>query len=108
MLRRLLSYLSLTAFMVLTLSFNGYALEDAAASTSDNTFILIASSLTITLVAIVGALAMSFAIHSGLTGMSRNPAAGDKIATSLIIGLALIEALVIYAFVIAFLLQAKM
>lgn len=107
MLKRLSLYLSLTAFMVLTLSFNGYAEEAAAAASASNPFIPFASSLTITLAAIAGALSMSFAIYAGLTGMSRNPAAGGRIATSLIIGLALIESLVIYAFVIAFLLQAK-
>ncbi len=93
--------------MVLTLSFNGYAEEAAAAAATSNPLFPFAAGLTITLVAIAGALSMSHAIYGGLTGIARNPAAGGRIATSLIIGLALIESLVIYAFVIAFLLQAK-
>ncbi len=106
MLKRLPLYFSLTAFIVLALSFNGYA-EEAAAVATSNPLIPIASGLAIALAAIGGALAQGLAIYGGLTGISRNPGAGGRITTSLIIGLALIESLVIYAFVIAFLLQAK-
>ena len=42
-----------------------------------------------------------------LNGIARNPNASDKIFTPMIVGLALIESLVIYGLVIAFILQGK-
>jgi F-type H+-transporting ATPase subunit c len=42
-----------------------------------------------------------------MEGIARNPGASGKIMTSMIIGLALIESLVIYALVISFMLLGK-
>jgi len=50
-----------------------------------------------------GALGQGKTASSGRDGLARNPAASDKVFTPMIIGLALIESLVLYAFVIAFL-----
>ncbi len=47
------------------------------------------------------------ATAAALSGIARNPGASSKILTPMIIGLALIESLVIYALLIAFLLQGK-
>lgn len=47
------------------------------------------------------------ATAAALIGIARNPGAASKILTPMIIGLALIESLVIYALLIAFLLQGK-
>jgi len=47
------------------------------------------------------------ATAAALTGIARNPSASSKILTPMIIGLALIESLVIYGLLIAFLLQGK-
>ncbi|MBI2646392.1 MAG: ATP synthase F0 subunit C, partial [Deltaproteobacteria bacterium] len=47
------------------------------------------------------------AAASALEGIARNPGASDKIFVPMIIGLALIESLVIYALVIAFMLAGK-
>jgi F-type H+-transporting ATPase subunit c len=47
------------------------------------------------------------ATTSALEGIARNPSASGKIFTPMIIGLALIESLVIYALVIAFSLAGK-
>ncbi len=55
------------------------------------------------LAAFGGALGQGRTASSALEGISRNPAASDKVFTPMIIGLALIESLVLYAFVIAFL-----
>ena len=41
-------------------------------------------------------------VSAALEGIARNPGAADKIFTPMILGLALIESLVIYALVIAF------
>jgi F-type H+-transporting ATPase subunit c len=70
-----------------------------------NSWLAIASGLTITSASIGGAIAQSKAASVALEGIARNPAAADKLFTPMIIALALIESLVIYAFVIAFLIK---
>jgi F-type H+-transporting ATPase subunit c len=67
----------------------------------------IASGLGIALAAFGGALAQGRTASAALEGIARNPEAASKIQTPMIICLALIESLVIYALVIAFLLQGK-
>ena len=52
-----------------------------------------------------GALGQGRAAAAALEGVSRNPGAAARIQTPMILGLALIESLVLLAFVIAFLLQ---
>lgn len=63
------------------------------------------AAFTITLAAIGGASAQGKAASAALEGIARNPAAADKLFTPMIIALALIESLVIYAFVISFLIK---
>ena len=57
--------------------------------------------LAIAIAAFGGALGQGKTAAAALEGIARNPAAQDKIQTPMIIGLALIESLVLYAFVIA-------
>lgn len=52
-------------------------------------------------------IAMGHAINGALQGTARNPEAGGKIMTTMIIGLALVEALCIYALVICLILAFK-
>jgi len=52
-------------------------------------------------------LGMGNAINAALTGIARNPEASGKIQTNMIIGLALIESLCIYALVICFIMVFK-
>ena len=47
------------------------------------------------------------ALGAALDGIARNPGADAKIRTPMILGLALIESLVLYALLIAFFLQGK-
>ena len=47
-------------------------------------------------------------VAAALDGIARNPGAADKIRTPMILGLALIESLVIYALVISILLFTKL
>lgn len=75
--------------------------------TSVKAWLAIASGIGIAIAAFGGALGQGRSISSALDGIARNPGASGKIVTPMIIGLALIESLVIYAFVIAFLLQGK-
>jgi len=65
----------------------------------------LAAAFTISTAAIGGATAQGKAASAALEGIARNPAAADKLFTPMIIALALIESLVIYAFVIAFLIK---
>ncbi len=52
--------------------------------------------------AAAGAIGQSRAIAASVEGIARNPSAAGAIRLSMIIGLALIESLVIYALVLAF------
>lgn len=67
----------------------------------------IAAALTIAIAVVGGAFAQGRAASSALEGIARNPEAGNRILTPMIIALALIESLVIYALVIAFILSGK-
>ena len=67
----------------------------------------VGAGLAIGVAAFGGALGQGRAVASALEGIARNPNASDKIFTPMIIGLALIESLVIYGLVIAFILQGK-
>ena len=65
------------------------------------------AGLAIGLAAFGGGLGQGRAAAAALEGIARNPGAAGKVQTPMIIALALIESLVIYALVIAFLLQGK-
>ncbi len=69
--------------------------------------IALAAGLAIGFAAFGGALGQGWAAKSALEGIARNPGAQNKIFTPMIISLALIESLVIYAFVIAIMLTLK-
>jgi F-type H+-transporting ATPase subunit c len=63
------------------------------------------AGFAIAIAALGGTLAQGRATAAALEGISRNPGASAKIQTPMILGLALIESLVLFAFVVAFLLQ---
>ena len=75
---------------------------------TDQAWFAISASLAICTSAIGGAYAQGKAASVALEGIARNPAAADKLFTPMIIALALIESLVIYAFVIAFLIKPNL
>ncbi len=62
-----------------------------------------AAAIGIGIAAFGGALGQGRAASSALDGIARNPNAADKMFTPMILGLALIESLVIYSFVISIL-----
>ncbi len=75
-----------------------------AAAVSNNTGLLsIGAALAIGIAVLGGTLAQGKAASAALEGISRNPSATDKMFTPMILSLALIESLVILAFLIAFL-----
>lgn len=99
------------AVIVTTLIANVAMAQDAAHAAAggitDKGLIALAAGLAIGLAAFGGALGQSKAAASALEGIARNPAAQGKIFVPMIIGLALIESLVIYALVVAFALNGK-
>lgn len=94
---------ALVLFAVLGTSAVAFAQEGAvAAAGSDKGLTMIASAIAISIAVLGGALGQGNAASKALDGIARNPAAADKIQTPMIIALALIESLVLFAFVIAF------
>jgi F-type H+-transporting ATPase subunit c len=65
----------------------------------------VGAGLAIAFAVVGGALGQGRAVAAALEGISRNPGAAPRIQTPMILGLALIESLVLFAFVVAFLLQ---
>ena len=65
------------------------------------------AGLAIGIAAFGGAMGQGRTAATALEGIARNPEAASKVMTPMIIGLALIESLVIYALVIAFMLMGK-
>jgi F-type H+-transporting ATPase subunit c len=72
-----------------------------------NKWIAIACAFGLGFASAACGIAQSIAIRSAVDGIARNPGAADNIRGALIIGLALIESLVIYVLLIAFMLYFK-
>jgi len=83
------------------------AQEPAAAAAASASMIALAAGIAIAGAAIGAALGQGRAVAAAMESIGRNPNAADRIQTPMILGLAFIEALAIYALVIAFLLQGK-
>lgn len=66
----------------------------------------LSAALAIGVAASVGAIAQSRAASTALEGIARNPNASGKLFVPMILGLALIESLVIYSLIIAFMILA--
>ena len=61
------------------------------------------AAIVVGAVAAVGAIGMAFAISKSAEGVSRQPEAGGKIQTMLMLGLVFIETAIIYALIVAIL-----
>ncbi len=68
---------------------------------------MLGAGLAIGLAALGGGIGQGRAAAAGLEGISRNPGAAPRIQPMMILGLALIESLVLFGFLIALILQAK-
>jgi F-type H+-transporting ATPase subunit c len=98
-------YVSLLALAVLAAP--AAALAEGAAMSGQSGIIAIAAGLAIGLAVVGGALGQGKAISASLDSIGRNPAAAGKLLTPMLLGLALVESLVILAFVIAYLLYSQ-
>jgi F-type H+-transporting ATPase subunit c len=82
-----------------------FAQEGSASNEADVTmWRALAAAIAIGVAAAGGAVGQGRAAAAALEGIARNPNASGKIFTPFILGLALIESLVIYAWVTSFLL----
>lgn len=97
---------ALVAALVTVLS-HGTAFAETAAGGDAGSYIALAAGIAIAGAAIGAALGQGRAVAAAMESIGRNPNAADRIQTPMILGLAFIEALAIYALVIAFLLQGK-
>ena len=85
----------------------GEATTAEAAKEGAKGWIALAAGLGIGIAAFGGGMGQGRAAAAALDGIARNPGASGKIMTPMILGLALIESLVIYALVISFMLLGK-
>jgi F-type H+-transporting ATPase subunit c len=106
--KKLLSFI-IAAGLVLWCSGVALAAAEAAGQTDSTAKVAIAlaSGLAIAVAAFGAALGQGRMAAAAMESIGRNPNAADRIFTPMIIGLAFIEALAIYALLIAFLLQLK-
>ncbi|MFS4458938.1 ATP synthase F0 subunit C [Bdellovibrio sp. HCB2-146] len=74
---------------------------ETVVANSDKGMVAIAAALAIAISVLGGALAQGKTAATALDGIARNPAASGKLLIPMILGLALIESLVIYALIIA-------
>lgn len=93
---------SLLTVLFVLLAAPAFAQSGAA---SEDGLIAVAAGLAIGVAAFGGALGQGKAAAAALEGLARNPEA--KVMGPMILGLALIESLVIYALIIAFQLAGK-
>ena len=98
---------ALAATVVTLLSTSAFAQDVAGASNLNDVkmYAALGAGFAIGLAALGGALGQGRAAAAALEGISRNPGAAARIQTPMILGLAFIESLVLFAFLIAFFLR---
>src|SRR5262245_24278716 len=93
------------SFLVASLAF---AQEGTSAGAASNYgWFAIARALAIGLPALGGALGQGKAAAAALEGIARNPGASGKIFVPMILGMALIESLVLFGLLMAFVLSGR-
>mgnify|MGYP000894301437 FL=1 len=82
--------------------------QDAATNANDvYAWAAAAAGFAIGIAALGGTMSQGRSVSAALEGISRNPGAAPRIQTAMILGLAMIESLVLFALVIAILLWTK-
>ncbi|GBD38839.1 ATP synthase subunit c [bacterium HR37] len=105
--KKVVSVVSMLGAMLLVMLVPEAFAQEGGMGETAKAALAIGSGLGIGIAAGIGALGQGRATAAALSGIARNPGAAPRIQTPMIIGLALIESLVIYALAITFLLQAK-
>lgn len=98
------------AFTAIALAAPAFAAEAAEGgeSLALRGLLALSAGFAIAIAAAFGALGQAKGLAAALEGIARNPAASGKLVTPMIIGLAMIESLVIYALVIALMIVLKL
>jgi len=106
---KLFAFLSVMVLAIMAICVPQAFAEEAASASGDlgKLGLALGAGLGIGIAAGIAGLGQGRATAAALAGIARNPGAASKIQTPMIIGLALIESLVIYALAITFLLQSK-
>lgn len=93
----------IVAAMAMLVSASAFAQEttEVVVNNSDRGLVAIAAAIAIAVSVFAGAMAQGKTASTALEGIARNPAASGKLLIPMILGLALIESLVIYALIIA-------
>lgn len=94
-------FIFMAAFLIAPQAF---ASDGGAAGGGYNTYVALGCVIGLGLAAAGGGVGMGSAVSGAVSAMSRNPGFYGRIFTSMLIGLALIESLVIYTLVIVLLL----
>lgn len=93
---------NIKVFLVMVATFLVASVAFAAEGGASDPYASLAAGLGIGIAAFGGALGQGKAAAAALEGIARNPSAAGKLFVPMIIGLALIESLVIYAFLVTF------
>jgi len=110
--KRIFKILSAAATLLVVFGFSSVAFAQgadvkAAGLASNYGQIALAAGLGIGIAALGGGIGQGRAAAAALDGIARNPGAAGQIRGPMILGLALIESLVIYALIISFILAFK-
>jgi F-type H+-transporting ATPase subunit c len=108
--KKLLSGLGVLFATLMTSGLALAAAEGAAAGAGDSQVrvaVAISAGLAVAIAAFGAALGQGRVGATAMESIGRNPNAADKLFLPLLLSLALLEALALYGFVIAFLLQGK-
>jgi len=94
---------------LLALAAPAFAAEEsgAAAPVMRDVWKFIAAAFVLGVAAFAGAFGQAKAVASACTSMGRNPGAAGPVRITMLLGVAFIESLVIYALVIAFMILGK-
>lgn len=101
--------ISFVVITALLFSFASFADVDSAAESSSiaNAAYAIAAAIAIAVAALGGTLGQGRAAAAALEGIARNPSASGKIFVPMILSMALIESLVLFGLIIAFIISGK-
>jgi F-type H+-transporting ATPase subunit c len=94
-------------FLIPLVAFAQPAAGAASGGGEDKMGAYIGAGIAMGLAVLGGGLGQGRAASSALEGIARNPSAASKIQTPMLIALALIESLVLFALLVAYLLQSK-
>jgi len=111
MLRKVVSILFAGAISSLAFVVSAFAVEASGeavgVSGGARMWIVLSAGFGMAIATAAGAISQARGLSSALEGIARNPSAAGQMVTPMIIGLAMIESLVIYTLIIAFLILGK-